>query len=1101
MNYLDPTYLRYIYDGLIKGSVHSENESELPDGLIGLYDEAFEEHLPVLQRQQLLQRFALFALLKKEVSVAFVAEVLGESEAVILEFINAYASWFNSPEPGKFQLYHERLKVYVLQKLSAKEIQKIHEKLIARLELSIEEKLADEFDRYALEFLSEHFFVSAMLNGDGKKLIELAYTQTYWQRQLKISKGYSWSKNGLKAVMSWASKYKEDEVIECGLQIVDLHHQEQNAAPQIVALVVEGDFDSALKRIEEFGGNDEEGVQRKFILYMLCLMELTLVDSKDKPFSKEGIEKLLKHFDENIPANQPDLINWNDFFSSYLMFQLAGKLAELKFDYLILYRRTSNWEREWISKKGPYSIIQRNVLYEIAKSINNENEEWEMASTLIEIAKEILVNKDNVETKLTLVEIFEQTKSIKSEYWKNEILKELTFLQAKIGSVLESINTAKYIIYEECKCHALIVISIELLRSGNVTESNLVKTEALQLAHKINKDSTLEIIAITLCEKITFIEPEIVINESLKIIKEIKQDKYRSDALINISIELIKYFKFNEALLLLNESLIIIKTISDNFWISKTLNKISNQVIKIGNKADAYKILKDSLIHAFKIEDQKRKISILIEISNLMSIISYHNKSEKLLFESLSIAKKIGDEREKNSSLKTIAIELAKQRKILDSIKIIKLIQSEVTSYQALESISSIVAERGLIPKILIDSIFDIDDLEDKNNCLKVVINELIQNGKLSETITLLFQLLVFKTTFDKQNTLNAFKLLKFDEKDLNLINKKTKNNVDQNSLKIFNKSLKNARKLKEIKNKSSSILNISIELYKLGNISESELLLAESLQFALCIDNEVDKNRLLSAISIEFAIQGFISQALKLIDKINDNSIKYNTFCSLSIYVAKSGIHKQYISKIQFIINDKLKNNKFHDLKYGEKLKNGILYDFAYALAEENKLNKSLSTIGYITSKQDRNKAFAAVTFVIAKKGSINKVEKIALNIENINERNWSFWHIGKNAVIENGFNKAISNFKLLKNEENKRFYIKGVIQNIYKVNYNIFQQSAQIACYEYTEILHLLRMFAINQISFISNNPLDKLEKFNKILDVQWAIDLKKELDQLPN
>jgi hypothetical protein len=55
---LDPTYLRYIYDNLIKGSVHPENESELPEGLIGLYEEAFEEHLPVLQRQQLLQRFA-----------------------------------------------------------------------------------------------------------------------------------------------------------------------------------------------------------------------------------------------------------------------------------------------------------------------------------------------------------------------------------------------------------------------------------------------------------------------------------------------------------------------------------------------------------------------------------------------------------------------------------------------------------------------------------------------------------------------------------------------------------------------------------------------------------------------------------------------------------------------------------------------------------------------------------------------------------------------------------------------------------------------------------------------------------------------------------
>jgi hypothetical protein len=77
MSHLEPTYLRYIYDGLIKGSIHPENTAELPDGLIGLYDEAFDERISVVERQKLLQRFAILALLKKEVSAAFVAEVLG----------------------------------------------------------------------------------------------------------------------------------------------------------------------------------------------------------------------------------------------------------------------------------------------------------------------------------------------------------------------------------------------------------------------------------------------------------------------------------------------------------------------------------------------------------------------------------------------------------------------------------------------------------------------------------------------------------------------------------------------------------------------------------------------------------------------------------------------------------------------------------------------------------------------------------------------------------------------------------------------------------------------------------------------------------------
>ncbi len=106
MPHLEPTYLRYIYDGLIKGSIHPENAAELPDGLIGMYEEAFDERTSVFERQKLLQRFAIWALLKKEVSAAFVAEILGETEDDIQEFISTYSAWFSSPESGKYQLYH-----------------------------------------------------------------------------------------------------------------------------------------------------------------------------------------------------------------------------------------------------------------------------------------------------------------------------------------------------------------------------------------------------------------------------------------------------------------------------------------------------------------------------------------------------------------------------------------------------------------------------------------------------------------------------------------------------------------------------------------------------------------------------------------------------------------------------------------------------------------------------------------------------------------------------------------------------------------------------------------------------------------------------------
>ena len=46
MAYLEPTYLRYVYDGLNKGSLNPENAAALPQGFIGLYEQEFIQKTP-----------------------------------------------------------------------------------------------------------------------------------------------------------------------------------------------------------------------------------------------------------------------------------------------------------------------------------------------------------------------------------------------------------------------------------------------------------------------------------------------------------------------------------------------------------------------------------------------------------------------------------------------------------------------------------------------------------------------------------------------------------------------------------------------------------------------------------------------------------------------------------------------------------------------------------------------------------------------------------------------------------------------------------------------------------------------------------------------
>ena len=538
MPHLEPTYLRYIYDGLVKGSIHPENAAELPDGLIGMYEEAFDERTSVVERQKLLQRFAIWALLKKEVSAAFVAEVLGETEAEIQDFISTYSAWFNSPESGKYQIYHERLKVYLLQKLSEGEIHKLHENLITHLERAIEEQKADEFEWYGLEFLAGHLAVAAMLNGDGKKLIELAYSKTHWQRQLKISKGYSWTNSGLKEVMTWASKYNDDEVIECGLQMVDLHHQEQNAAPQIVALVADGDFDAALKRIEQFGGSDKEGLQRKFILYMLCLMELTLLDCKDKPNRKVGIEKLLKHLDEQLPVDH-SVLNWGDFFSGHLIFLMACAAYELGLEFEPVIKRTEDFDFKWIESNGPYSTTAFIVIEKMSLSISDKERKQELTKYfLVGLANNKLFKHINSVLRKVDIEL------------KDEYLELIATTLASRKKIEKSIHYALKINDANDKNLTLIRITNILLESNQYVEAKEVLPHLTIRYYRV----------VSLCLFSNYLFKSktgnhlYALNQAIKISETIQNESWLIMAKRRIAATLITQRKFSKAFGIISES-------------------------------------------------------------------------------------------------------------------------------------------------------------------------------------------------------------------------------------------------------------------------------------------------------------------------------------------------------------------------------------------------------------------------------------------------------------------------------------------------------------------------------------------------------------------
>jgi hypothetical protein len=351
MPHLEPTYLRYIYDGLIKGSIHPENAAELPEGLIGLYEESFDESQAVQVRQKQLERFAIWALLKKEVSAAFVAEVLGDTEDEIQDFISKYSTWFNSPESGKYQLYHERLKVYLLQKLSEGEIHELHDNLISRLEKAITDKKADEFEWYGLEFLAGHLSLSCFQKNTKEKynrLINLALNDNYHNRQFEISFQYQWTFNLLHTVQHLSIVLRKRDVELINLKFIEVNERLQASIHELIYLVRAGSIEITLVRINCLVSQSENEVKTKLRLILLILTDICVNNKSINSNEHYLISELLQILEFEFKKYKIDVF---DLIPPNIFFQIVLFLKDSILDYkcllnLIIY----DWGSLGISK-------------------------------------------------------------------------------------------------------------------------------------------------------------------------------------------------------------------------------------------------------------------------------------------------------------------------------------------------------------------------------------------------------------------------------------------------------------------------------------------------------------------------------------------------------------------------------------------------------------------------------------------------------------------------------------------------------------------------------------------------------------------------------
>ena len=1173
---LDPSYLRSIRDGILNRTIEANNNEALPDGLVGLYDkELFPPTMKWKERRELLYFFLVFALAQKEISTDFAAEILGDEwynefdentskeEKRLLrvnELIQVHSKRFSSAGGGKYRLYHERFRVYVLQKVSEEDIAQFNGKFIALCEKALKvhsEKDIPEKESYALEFLTTHFYVSAMqgvkecLNKEhAAALKKYAYDQHFWERQIKASKGFEWSKRMLNQMMTWASKFSEDEeVIECALNKVDLYHQEQNDAPRIVQLVADGDIDTALERIEKFGGEDKEGLQRKFILYMLCLMELTLLDSKDKDHAKSSIEKILKHFDEHIP----NPFNWNNFFPSFMMFKMAFGWSEMGLEYLKIISRNKEWEYKWIQEKDFFSDLEFEILVEFAYNLSSPKYKCDCLMLIY--------------SKLVFQEKFDFADTIQRSVL--DWVKSISEVSVKIESMLD--------------------LSRILQENGNVKDSSLINKDAAEIALKMNnnlpKIKALSAISIEMANHGLINETLSLIEETIKCAYRINEIQTRFDAFIFIAYELNKLEDQSRALFLIAEAKK--QVFEKNLGSSKEKFRFKLDIIKVlydlkeheKSAALLNQLLNDTLTEENTFELRELIVELIRQnqFEKAKSIVAQINPDEKrwVYVDVLRAMQYPNHVLELLSLENQLPISYDVYFEYASALIKCNLIEKASEQIRRIDS----YIYKAMICKELINKYMEIKDITKANfylDELKSIYNSATYKLDIPIIINLLSEAYFSMGDFENAIALNSETLshlgVQYSIKDINnilrifcfnyknqeidysiileqIVEKYFEKNQNLESIEILIGNIKKIESQTRMLVKLRGITKENRFLEKIKN-NLSKLVLNRrggSMKYPIAM-NMIDQNLYEDALSIDFEeSDGYnsnerireiidnkhieklccdeienenIDYVLNQIDKITDTQNYVDVFLNLFNIIDKRRKIEFFNLLIEKIIEnlnhlENIKNRSqvlaslstVQDRKGNFKESHRLMIeaeraasgnDFFYLsieLAKQKKINEAIEMADNLEFDIWREKVLISMAIELIEFDNFDK----AIEILDFIEPQSKYIQIEINGIAASmhrkyGLLDALIKIESIEREILKEKLMSTILEtvNVTKINLKTLTYIVKQPKQSINNIKHFLILYFTNQL-FFSELPKEKLDCYNRILNIQWAIDIK--------
>ena len=436
-------------------------------------------------------------------------------------------------------------------------------------------------------------------------------------------------------------------------------------------------------------------------------------------------------------------------------------------------------------------------------------------------------------------------------------------------------------------------------------------------------------------------------------------------------------------------------------------------------------------------------------------------------------------------ALKDISTELAKQGKTEEAIECALIISSEFIKNMALKEISTELAKQGQIEEAAsvmhhaCSSYFSVDM---RDRLLRNLTRRLAEQGKKEGAHACAHAISDKRFKILAQNDISSqlAKHSKFEE-SMEFTSGKMDAN-DKNSINI------------------SSSINL-IELAKQGKLNEA-------LELARDINNDLDKSRALKDISTELANQGRFEEALECALSIPDDlektrprsrlddeviwltidaKVKISTLKDISKEMAKQGRLEEALECARSINSDSDKSMALKEISTE-------LYKLVKVEESASVMNEALECARGIINDSDKSDALKDISTELAKQGNWSKAEQTGLEIPQIANRYTCWQTISRDACKNQGWQKALSQAHQFRNPESCRYYLKHLAQmvNLADCHANLLLNALPNYQEDVESIETILYMHALHELFFEEASTV-KINRFNRTLNLQWAIDIK--------